>query len=64
VGGATLSVYDAAGQRLATLPLARLPEPPKATLKRMLSAERATGLAQRPELTVVKRADGAIDHGT
>ena len=36
---ATLSFYDGEGERLDTLSLARMPEPKKATLKTMLSAE-------------------------
>jgi hypothetical protein len=62
VGCATLSFYDADGERLDTLRFARMPEPHKATLKSMLSAEVHAALAQRPELTVVKIADGAKDN--
>ena len=55
---ATLSFYDAEGERLDTLSLARMPEPNKATLKTMLSAELDTVLGRRPELQVVTVADG------
>lgn len=57
VGWATLSFYDADGERLSTV---RMPEATKATL----SAEVQAALAQRPTLTVVKVADGAPDHWT
>ena len=43
--------------------LARRPEPKKATLKTMLSAELDTVLGSRPELHVVTVADGAHDNG-
>ena len=59
---ATLSFYDAEGERLDTLSLARMPEPKKATLKTMLSAELDTVLGRRPELQVVTVADGAHDN--
>ena len=61
-GCATLSFYDAAGKRLDTLSLARMPEAKKATLKTMLSAEFDTVLGQRPDLEVVTVADGAHDN--
>ena len=47
-GCATLSFYDAEGERLDTLSLARMPEAKKATLKTMLSAELDTVLGRRP----------------
>ena len=59
---ATLSFYDAEGERLDTLSIARMPEPKKATLKTMLSAELDTVLGKRPELQVVTVADGAHDN--
>ena len=59
---ATLSFYDAEGERLDTLSLARMPEPKKATLKTMLSAELDTVLGRRPDLQVVTVADGAHDN--
>ena len=61
-GCATLSFYDGAGQRLDTLSIARMPEPKKAALKTMLSAELDTVLGRRPELQVVTVADGAHDN--
>ena len=39
-----------------------MPEPKKATLKTTLSAELDAALGQRPDLHVVKVADGAQDH--
>ena len=61
-GCATLSFYDAEGERLDTVSLARMPEPKKATLKTMLSAELDTVLGRRPDLQVVTVADGAHDN--
>lgn len=61
-GCATLSFYDAEGERLDTVSLARMPEPKKATLKTMLSAELDTALGRRPDLEVVTVADGAHDN--
>ena len=42
--------------------LARMPEKHKATLKDTLSEEIAAVLEQRPDLTLVKLADGAKDN--
>jgi hypothetical protein len=64
VGCGTLSFYDQAGHRLGTLRMARMPEKRKATLKSMLSQEIETVLEGRPDLTVVKLADGAKDNWT
>jgi len=64
VGCATVSFYDREGERLDTLRFARMPEPKKATLKSILTAEVRTVLAQRPDLNVVKVADGAKDNWT
>ena len=61
-GCATLSFYDAEGERLDTLSMARMPEPKKATLKTMLSAELDIALGKRPDLQVVSVADGAHDN--
>ncbi|MGH8567811.1 MAG: hypothetical protein ACREXU_07275 [Gammaproteobacteria bacterium] len=62
VGCGTLSFYDAEGERLSTVRLARMPEKRKATLKDTLSQELAAVLEQRPDLTLVKLADGAKDN--
>ena len=64
VGCATLSFYDAHGERLSTVRFARMPEAKKATLKSTLAAEVHAALVQRPTLTVVKVADGAPDNWT
>ena len=61
-GCAALSFYDAEGERLDTLSIARMPEPKKATLKTMLSAELDIALGKRPDLHVVSVADGAHDN--
>jgi hypothetical protein len=62
VGCGTLSFYDTEGERLFTVRLARMPEKHKATLKDTLSEEIAAVLEQRPDLTLVKLADGAKDN--
>jgi hypothetical protein len=64
VGCGTLSFHDAEGQRLSTIRLARMPESKKVTLKSQLTAEIAAVLDQRPELHLVKVADGAKDNWT
>ena len=64
VGCGTLSFYDANGERLTTMRMARMPEPKKATVKSMLSAELSGVLDARPGLTLVKLADGAKDNWT
>jgi hypothetical protein len=64
VGCATLSFYDAEGERLKTVRFARMPQAKKATLKSTLAAEVQAALAQRPALTVIKVADGAPDNWT
>ncbi len=63
-GCATLSFFDADGERLATTRYARMPETKKATLKNTLSADVKAVLAKRPELRLVKLADGAKDNWT
>jgi hypothetical protein len=62
VGCATVSSYDRHGERLCTRRLARMPETNKATLKRQLTAEVMGALCQRPDLRVIKVADGAPDN--
>ena len=62
IGCGTVSCYDGDGERLNTLRIGRMPEGKKATLKQMLSAEVDAALAQRPDLEVVKLADGAHDN--
>ena len=59
---ATLSFYDAEGHRISTIQFGRMPEHKKATLKAMLTAELDRVLAQRPDLKLVKLADGARDN--
>ena len=57
-----MSFYDAVSERLSTVRMARMPEKHKATLKDTLSEEIAMVLGQRPDLTLVKLADGAKDN--
>lgn len=62
VGCATVSYYDCNGTRLGTRRMARMPEGNKATLKSQLTAEVMGALRQRPDLRIVKVADGAADN--
>ena len=62
VGCGTVSLYDADGQRLSTLRYGRMPETKKATLCRQLAAEAGSILALRPDLTIIKLADGAKEN--
>ena len=62
VGCATVSYYDRQGERLGTRRMARMPEGNKATLKSQLTAEVMGALIRRPDLRVVKVADGAPDN--
>jgi hypothetical protein len=64
VGVGTLSFYDAEGEMLSAIRIGRMPEPKKATLKRTLTADLSSILAQRPDLKLVKLADGANDNWT
>ena len=59
---ATVSFCDAKGDLLGAIRLARAPETKKATLKKMLTAETSAILARRPDLKLVKVADGAADN--
>lgn len=58
-GCGTVSLYDAAGERLQTLRYARMPESKKVTLQAQLQGEAQAMLALRPELRRVHLADGA-----
>lgn len=60
VGCATLSFFDKDGVFLRAVRLGRMPEGNKVTLKRMLQQELAPILAARPDLTLVKLADGGL----
>jgi hypothetical protein len=62
VGCGTISYYGRDGERLVTRRMARMPESHKATLKNQLTAEVMGALIQRPDLRVVKLADGAADN--
>jgi hypothetical protein len=59
---ATVSFCDEKGDLLGAIRMARAPEAKKATLKRMLVDEVAAILLARPELKMVKVADGAADN--
>lgn len=64
VGIGTLSFCDAEGTMISAIRIGRMPEVKKATLKRSLHAEVLSVLAQRPDLKIVKLADGANDNWT
>jgi hypothetical protein len=64
VGVGTLSFYDAEGEMLSAIRIGRMPEAKKLTLKRSLTAEVSAVLTQRPDLKLVKLADGANDNWT
>ena len=64
VGCATLSFCDQEGKCLLAVRMARMPEPHKASLKDALKAELAMALEKRPDLRLVKGADGANDNWT
>ena len=63
-GCATISFCDEDGDMISAIRMARMPETKKATLKVMLVDELGWLLAQRPDLPVVKVADGAEDNWT
>lgn len=64
VGCATLTFYDRLGIRLRTIRVARMPESKKVTLKSMLAMELGAVQCERPDLELVKIADGARDNWT
>jgi hypothetical protein len=64
VGCGTLSFCDADGKMISAVRMGRMPEPNKATLKRTLLADVTAALNERPDLRVVKLADGANDNWT
>ncbi len=64
VGCGTLSFCDAEGDMIAAVRMVRMPEPKKATLKSTLLLDVTAVLAERPELRIVKLADGANDNWT
>lgn len=59
---ATVSFYGREGEQISTVRFARMPEAGKRTLKQMLSDEAEAALSERPELRLVKLADGARDN--
>lgn len=60
----TVSFYDKDGELISTIRMARMPETKKLTLKSMLVGEVLTVLMERPDLQLVKMADGAKDNWT
>jgi len=63
-GCGTVSFYDGAGELLSTVRMGRMPESKKKTLKEMLTAEVTAALDERPDLELLKIADGARDNWT
>ncbi len=59
---ATVSFFDGDGERLETRRMARMPEPGKVVLKDMLTQAIESVLETRPDLQLVKLADGAKDN--
>lgn len=55
----TLAFYDADGERLDTIYLARMPEPHKKTLAEELEAELQMVMRERPKMNIVWASDGA-----
>lgn len=64
IGCGTLSFCDANGEMLSAIRFARAPEENKATLKQMIEAELRLVRDLRPDLDIVKLADGAEDNWT
>jgi len=58
----TVTYFDKDVEPLKTIRYGRMPQKKKATLKAELRAEHDWALAQRPDLRVVKVADGAADN--
>jgi hypothetical protein len=58
----TVTYYDRNGNRLWTVRFGRMPEAKKRTLKAELKAEFEWAMSQRPDLEVVKIADGSPDN--
>lgn len=58
----TLSYYDAEGDRLSTVYLARMPEYRKETLAAMLEAELTAIVQDCPTIEVALASDGAVTH--
>jgi hypothetical protein len=63
-GCATISFCDEDGDMISAIRVARMPETKKTALKAMLVDELGCLLARRPDLPVVKVADGAEDNWT
>lgn len=64
VGCATVSFCNEDGEMISAIRMARMPEANKLELKAMLIDELGSILAARPDLPVVKLADGAHDNWT
>jgi hypothetical protein len=58
----TLSYYDADGERISTVYLARMPEPRKEALAAALEAELTAAVEECPTVKVALASDGAVTH--
>jgi hypothetical protein len=63
-GCGTVSFYDVFGDLVKTTRFGRMPEHKKKALKGMLTREVEAALSERPDLDIVKLADGAKDNWT
>ena len=64
VGCGTISFCDREGEVLGAIRMARAPEYKKETLKQMVAAEVEAILHSRPDLRLLKLADGVVDNWT
>jgi hypothetical protein len=64
VGCAVLGFCDENGKLISAVRMAKMPEAHKASLKKLLRAELDMALSLRPDLCLVKAADGANDNWT
>jgi len=64
VGCAALGFCDENGKLISAVRMAKMPEAHKASLKKLLRAELDMALSLRPDLRLVKAADGANDNWT
>lgn len=64
VGCAVLGFCDENGKMISAVRMAKMPEAHKASLKDLLRAELDMALSLRPDLRLVKAADGANDNWT
>ena len=59
---AAINFYDEDGERLSTLRFGRMPEGGKKTLKGLIQEAMNSIISERPEINLIKIADGAVDN--